>query len=396
MKLKSFSIENYLGLTKEVTFNLDDGLTAVVGGAGQGLNSLISGLSIFFGYQWPRREDFPQGSEATSATPVMTFTAVFSRVPDNLTPDRKTFFRPAAEYLLNERGELKISRAFRLSREGLQERVYATAIHPGEPGLNDLLQVNNSILKRRLTNSTVSACAVDRRCNSSIRHALWEHTAELSLNESEVSLCRGDALLIWQALQMHFPLMRIIRGQGTEPDEPPPAVSSRSPHENLVRVAPRHYTSHRVQDFSILEPTEMYDLPPTQQWVIIPQQIINRTEPPLTIPADTFLAQENVIAPGQETTSHLFCIQQPEDFSDEKVRQTWLDRIRQITEKGNHSMVILVLNLPSKLSGLPTESVRVLSRNKNGQLECLDERPLTEQAGIPNFEVQTKARGIGS
>lgn len=389
MKLTSISIENFLGVTKKVTLNLDEGLTTVVGSAGINLNAIVDGLSIFFGYRWPRPDEFFSSGELNNSL-VMTFTARFTDVPETVSPDRHTFFRPGSEYLLQENGDFVISRSFRMTREGLQERVYANAIHPSEPGLNDLLQVNNTILKRRLTSSTVSACAVDRRCNSAIRHALWEHSADLSLRPEEVSLCRGDALLIWQALQMHFPLVRVVREvkSGSSAPETPPL---RSPHDELTRVAPRHYAGRRAQDLSMVEPMEMYDLPPSQQWMMVPQQIINKTEPPVTIPADTFLREGARAGLGPHGISHLYCILAPAKFDDEATRSRWLSRIDALTSQpGNR--VLLAVSMPTPLNGLPTHSVCVLSRGDDGDVECIDERPLAQKTGIPGIGIVRNLR----
>lgn len=217
MRLKTLVLRNFRGYKGEVRIPIHPDLTAFVGKNDVGKSTILDALAIFF--------DFPLVKFDTSDRCVyaedmeVRIGCVFDELPDSLTLDATSTTKLQEEYLLNEDGDLEIHKVFDCSARTPKPRVVARAKHPAAEDYNDLLELKNSELKRRLREKQVDATGIDLKSNPSIRKALWASCNDLRLTLRDVELNKEDAKKIWEQLQRYLPIFALFRSDRPGTDE---------------------------------------------------------------------------------------------------------------------------------------------------------------------------------
>jgi hypothetical protein len=146
---------------------------------------------------------------------------VFSDLPDPVVIDSGALTSLCHEYLLNSNGQLEIHKLYDCSNRNPKEQVVAIALHPTAEGYDDLLQLKQQELRKRLSDLAVSTDSVDLRKNPSMRQAIWGSCPDLQLLEREIPLDKEDAKKIWTELQQYLPLYALFQSDRPSKDDDP-------------------------------------------------------------------------------------------------------------------------------------------------------------------------------
>ena len=215
MKLVSVSIKGFRAYLDETTIPIDD-LTTIIGKNDVGKSSILEALEIFFNNETVKIDVGDCHVAATDRT--VAITCEFKAVPANLVLDAQAETSLAGEYLLPANGNLRIKKTFKCTAAKPKEEVFVCARHPTAAGYQDLLELNNAALKKRLTDLSVSGVGVQLNNNPSIRRAIWGACPDLGLAEVEIPVTKEDGKQIWEKLSAQLPLFALFQSDRASRD----------------------------------------------------------------------------------------------------------------------------------------------------------------------------------
>lgn len=208
MRLLSVTLKNFRCYLNERTIRFDD-LTALIGRNDAGKSSVLEALEIFFNNDTVAIDSGDCHVAATDR--VIEITCEFSEHPSDLVLDASATTTLADEYLLSQDGTLKIRKTFKCSAAKPKEEVFVYALHPTATQYNDLLELNNAGLKKRLKELGVPEDRVQLNSNPSIRRAIWNACPDLMQEERQIPVAKEDTKRIWEKLREHLPLYALFQ-----------------------------------------------------------------------------------------------------------------------------------------------------------------------------------------
>lgn len=217
MRLKALVLRNFRGYQGEVRIPVHPDLTAFIGRNDVGKSTILDALGIFF--------DSPLVKFDTSDLCVyakdkeVRIGCVFDELPNSLTLDAASTTNLGDEYLLNKDGDLEIHKVFDCSSGSPKSRIVACALHPTADGCDDLLDLKNPELKKRLQDKNIDTTKVNQSINPSIRKALWDSCMDLKLSLREIELNKEDTKKIWDQIQYYLPIFALFRADRPSTDE---------------------------------------------------------------------------------------------------------------------------------------------------------------------------------
>jgi len=217
MNLKQVILKNFRIYEAETRVNVG-GLTTLVGRNDAGKSSILEALEIFFNQEVVSIEHLD--ASVGSGSKIITLGCEFGGIADEeLVLDETAQTTLRAEYLLNTTEDLEIRKVFDCEGTKVKESVCVVAVHPADAGMNDLLLLKNTDLKRRARELSVGEEAMDQRANPSIRSAIWRSAGTLNVVETQIALDKEDARKIWQALEKQLPMFTLFRSDRPSRDE---------------------------------------------------------------------------------------------------------------------------------------------------------------------------------
>ena len=204
MRLHAIVLENFRAYKDRIYIEIDD-LTAFIGKNDYGKSTILEALEIFFNSALVKIDaDDPH---KRSGSHEVRIGCCFDELPEFLVLDEKSKTSLANEYLLNESGYLEIQKVFNCGASRISPKTFAIANHPSAQNANDLLQMKNSDLKKRLKELEIDTGDIDLRSNPSIRQAIWNHIQPeyLKLQESQIPLDVQDSKKIWEKIETYLP-----------------------------------------------------------------------------------------------------------------------------------------------------------------------------------------------
>jgi hypothetical protein len=221
MRLKAVTLENFRRYRERTVIPIGQ-LTAFIGRNDVGKSTILEALDIFFEGEAVKIEsaDAYVGSESK----IVKIGAIFGDLPASLDLDRGAKTSLQAEHLLNADGDLEIVKVYNCAQQKVPApKVFAIAMHPSADGVSDLLQKNNTELKKLVREHGVEAnCQLSN--NPSMRQALYSACAAnggLALAETEVPLNDADAKNIWEAIKRQLPMYMLFRSDRPSSDQDP-------------------------------------------------------------------------------------------------------------------------------------------------------------------------------
>lgn len=216
MKVRTVILRGFRGYREEVRIPLDD-FTALVGRNDVGKSTVLEALDIFFEGGVVKYD--ASDVAVNSATRRFTIGCEFEVPNESIVLDVTAPTSLRGEYLLNAAGLLEIHKEFDVSGAKAKITVSALALHPTATGLDDLLGLKITDLKKRLEQSNIHDERVQLNSKPSIRAALWRAAGDLALRERLVPLQSEDGKEIWESLQKKLPLYALFRADRAMTDE---------------------------------------------------------------------------------------------------------------------------------------------------------------------------------
>ena len=214
MKLAAVILENFRGYRQRIRVEIDEDLTAFIGKNDAGKSTVFEALEIFFNDGKPEQGDAcVHGNE-----PLIRIGCAFTELPSMLVLDSAATTSLAAEYLLNETGELEIIKEWDSSAKSPKEAVFAAAVHPTHPDAADLLSLKNSDLKARIKKLGIPESSVNLSVNASMRHAIRNASIPLEPERRNVPLDKEEAKKVWEQIKPQLPMYALFRSDRASQD----------------------------------------------------------------------------------------------------------------------------------------------------------------------------------
>jgi putative ATP-dependent endonuclease of OLD family len=214
MKLAAVILENFRGYHHRIRVEIDEDLTALIGKNDAGKSTVFEALEIFFNDGKPEQGDAcVYGSEK-----LIRIGCAFIELPPTLVLDSSAPTSFAAEYLLNENGELEIIKEWDSSAKSPKEAVFAAAVHPVHSDVSDLLSLKNSDLKARIKKLGIPESSVNFSVNATMRQAIRDATIPLNLERSLVPLDKEEAKKAWEQIKPKLPMYALFRSDRPSQD----------------------------------------------------------------------------------------------------------------------------------------------------------------------------------
>lgn len=215
MKLVSFEVENFRCYSRSFKVKVDS-FTAIVGKNDIGKSTLFEALSIFFEQSKMDQNDASVDNEEKT----VKITCEFSDLPENLVLDAEYETSLAEEFLLNEEGNLEITKHY---DAGLATpkitKITANASHPSDEGYSDLLSLKRPELITRAKALNVDLSQVNKSINAEIRNAIWNSRQGLSLSSSVVDLQKEAGKSVWAELGKYLPAFWLFKSDRASTDQ---------------------------------------------------------------------------------------------------------------------------------------------------------------------------------
>lgn len=215
MRLVSVTLKNFRGYLDERTIRIDD-LTSIIGKNDVGKSSVLEALEIFFNNDVVTIDS--GDCHVSAADRVVEITCEFSELPSTLVLDALAETTLADEYLLAANKTLRVKKVFKCTTSKPKEEVFVCALHPVTEQYSDLLELNNSGLKKRMRELGIAEDDVQLNSNPSIRRAIWKSRPDLTLAERPIPVAKEDSKRIWEKLREHLPLFALFQSDRASRD----------------------------------------------------------------------------------------------------------------------------------------------------------------------------------
>lgn len=218
MRAKALILENFRSYKTRTTIPLSK-LTAFVGRNDAGKSSILEALDIFFegGTVKIDRSDANVYSENRD----VRIGVIFDELPSEVVLDSNATTTLENEYLLNSENRLEIHKVFNCALATPKATVYAIATHPSHAEFSEILQKNQTDLRRIVRDRELqNSCNLGE--NPSMRHAIYQCADDLALRpDSQVPLNEHNGKAIWTALQKYLPLFALFQSDRPSSDQDP-------------------------------------------------------------------------------------------------------------------------------------------------------------------------------
>jgi hypothetical protein len=207
MRLVSLTLENFRAYQTATTIEFSD-LTTIIGRNDIGKSCLLEALEIFFNGDVVKIDQ--ADANVFSGSLLVSITAEFADLPEEITLDAGAPTTLSGEYLLTSVGTLKIMRVYDCSKKTPTCETFILAQHPSASGLDNLLELKEKDLQALVK---AQALNVALKGNPGMRRALWEACPDLGLAEARipVSKPKEDSKRIWDQLEQHLPMFALFQ-----------------------------------------------------------------------------------------------------------------------------------------------------------------------------------------
>ena len=394
MKLIAVTLKNFRCYQEEKTIGIDN-LTTIIGRNDIGKSSILEALEIFFNNETVKIDCADCSVAATDQ--VIEITCEFSEFPKRLVLDAQAETSLADEYLLAANGNLRIKKAYKCSGAKPKEEVFVCAHHPTATNYNDLLELTNTALKKRLKDLAIDESGVLMNSNPSIRQAIWNSCQDLQLAKAQIPVAKEDSKRIWEKLSVHLPLFalfqsdRASRDSDVEVQDPmklaiatalaePEIQEKLSEVVNAVRTKAVELANRTHRALIKIDPGLASELTPEfkadPKWAGQFNLTLNSDQ---GIPVNKrgsgirrlilvsfFRAEAERRLTENETQNIIYAVEEPETSQHPHNQRILLESFQDLATESD-CQVLLTTHSPGFASFLPIESFRFLQRGNNNQ-----------------------------
>lgn len=391
MQLLSVTIKNFRSYSQPVTIPIDKNLTGITGKNDAGKSSILEALDVYFegGEISLDRDDF---NVASPESPI-EISCIFGNLPTTLVLDETNETNLSAEYLTNSDGNFELKKRYKRSALNKPE-IIIVSNHPSDESYNDLHSLPLKDLKKRATDLGVSRDTVaDARTSSDWRKAIWNSKADLTLQKTELDISKlsTDSKSIQNQIDKLLPLFALFRSDKESSDSAPQA---KNPMQEAVKLAQAELrerieeleneiksrvlarAANTLEKIKEMDPTLAAQLTPRfkspPKWTFdftldgdqnIP---INKRGSGVRrlILLNFFRAEAERRIQNNTSPSVIYAFEEPETSQHPSNQKMLIEAFLEISTKDN-CQVIVTTHVPALASMLPTEGLRLVSRDEH-------------------------------
>ena len=407
MKLKQVRIENFR-CYQDITVCFDN-LTTIIGKNDIGKSSILEALEIFFNNETvkidPSDVNIHSGGYKT-----VSITCDFTCLPESPILDAEAETNLAEEYLTISKDTLRIKKQFDCSKAKPTESVVIIANHPQLEGMDSLLSLKESELKKIVKDNGIESPLSG---NPTMRKNIWNHFgAGAKLQETEVPITLAGTKNIWSQLQKYLPTYALFQSDRSSKDSDDEV---QDPLKNAIKEALKQ-AEDEIQSIQQRVQTEAERIANDTYEALkkispdLAQQLTPKFTPPTPakwnalfsinmstdegIPLNKrgsgvrrmilvsfFKAAADRRAKESDHQNVIYAIEEPETGQHPNNQKILIDSFFDLANSGN-SQVILTTHSPNLTRELPLESVRFVTRDEKGNpliLECTPDNDVIQK-----------------
>jgi len=223
MKLQKLILENFRGYKEASEVIFDKDLTAITGRNDSGKSTILEALEIFFNNKTVKIDSGDRNVKS-SATEVK-ITCVFNDIPEEIVIDENYPTSFSSEYLLNKDEKIEITKTFKIQKTVSAAITSLRCVHPTSEHMENLHQMKLADLKKLGTELQVQDSVEDKRVASLWRHAIWNSSEDLALNEIEldVSTLEKESKAVYKKIEAELPTFALFKADRESVDADPEA-----------------------------------------------------------------------------------------------------------------------------------------------------------------------------
>ena len=396
MILKALVLENFRAYKDRTCIEFDD-LTALVGKNDVGKSTILEALEIFFNNDVVKiaKDDV----NVTSDSQEVRIGCIFDDLPETLVLDKTASTSLKNEYLLNSDGLLELHKIYNCKASRIPPpKPIAIAHHPSADKVKDLLSLKNAKLKSRLDERSVDKSKVNQNSNPSIRQAIWSSFSndELQLATQEISLDKKEEKEIkkmFEKIEIHLPAFALFQADSPSKDADAEiqdpmkfavqqAIKSvEAQLEEIRKTVEEKATdvaNRTIDKLKEMEPDLAENLKPTfssePKWEGFKLSLVDEDNIPLNkrgsgfrrlVLLNFFRAEAERLAQEEQRRQIIYAIEEPE-LSQHPTNQEILIKAFSDIASQDGQQVILTTHVPRLAGLIPTENLRLVSRNDQG------------------------------
>jgi putative ATP-dependent endonuclease of OLD family len=397
MKLVSLKVKNFRSYRAVTELPLDD-FTALIGRNDVGKSTLLEAMEIFFNQQVVKIDQNDACVHSTDR--VVEIAGVFEELPSVLTLDARSETTLAAEWLLNNVGQLEIVKRYDCRAQKPREEIFAWARTSNDTRLRDLLRLKNVELKTRARELECIE-GVDQRSNAALRAAIRIKVGESEIQELLVPLNEEDGKKAWEQIERAMPTFALFQADRPSKDDDPEVAdpmkiavaaavneieADLEAIKNRVRQGALDVARRTLAKLREMDPALAQELTPTfkaePKWDGFKLTLTGDDQIPINkrgsgVRRLILLSFFRAEAERRSTTSSakrvIYAIEEPESSQHPNSQVLLIQSLLALANDPN-TQVIITTHVPAIAALVPTTSVRLL-------LKRTDQSPEIERGG---------------
>lgn len=208
MKLEKVILENFRSYEERISVDIND-LTSFIGKNDIGKSTILEALEIFFNNTVVKIEQ--EDLCVHSNNNFVRIGCVFSDLPKDIIIDSSAITTLEQEYLLNDDNQLEIHKLYDCSKKTINPEVFIIANYPSTELSTDLIQLNNTQLKKLVKELALDEKQIVMSSNVSIRQAIYRSLVNPEFSLKEISLAKGEGKPLWEKIKGQLPLYSLFQ-----------------------------------------------------------------------------------------------------------------------------------------------------------------------------------------
>lgn len=214
MKLTKVIIENFRGY-KHATEIPFDSLTTLIGKNDAGKSTILDALAIFFEDENVKIES--SDANVFSGSKNVSITCEFIELPSVIDLDAGEKTSLQEEYLTYEKDTLRIKKVYDCSKSKISPDVYIIANHPTANNAKDLLLLKEKDLQKKV--KELVGPNGPQKGNPIMRKSIWNSIGNLELSIVNIPATKADgAKNIWAKLESLLPTFALFQSDRNSTD----------------------------------------------------------------------------------------------------------------------------------------------------------------------------------
>ncbi len=393
MKLIAIQLKNFRCYKEEIRIDIDN-LTTFVGKNDIGKSTILEALEIFFNNQAVKCE--LADLNVFSDDKEIEITCEFIDLPEKLSLDATAETTLEEEFLTTSTGSLRIKKVWDCSKKTISSETFIVAYHPSNAGLNNLLE-----LKEKELQALVKAKGLDVKLkgNPSMRKALWDGEAVIAIKDTliPISKSKEDGKRLWEQIESHLPIYALFQSDrssqesDSEIQNPMKAAIATAIAEvqddidkiqEKVRIKAEEIAANTHKALKTIDPSLAQKLipsftPPTNsKWISLFSVGMETGDGiPLNkrgsgirrlILVSFFKAEAERRLTVSNKRSIIYALEEPETAQHPKSQKILIESFKSLANQEG-CQVILTTHSPGLAAELPSESIRFVNRDSEGE-----------------------------